>query len=367
MKVNVRRVQTGMAAASALLAATGTGTLGCAGESQGTSDEQDLTGVAANPGSAQLELSPGPTGGFTTALLNSTTDEFVRVGETIKVVLPAWLLWETIYPNDPVPDDARLKKLKLTVKASFLDKKTTLTTKTLTLAGWGGTSYSLNATTTQLVIPAKTDSLTLAITIKDGANSAASAQIGSPQLPAVPVFGGALPAKSLLLDNNSGVLRQRVVDGDLLVKGATATIGFSDWRADQIVDKTSLNLQIGTATFNGRFGQMTSPIFGTLSYVVSYAVSFDGGQTFQPEKQLTPTTASRLLGAGRTDYEGAELVPATATQMLFYAHVKAVLTADYAPYPTVTQKWYSDNQQVQLKDAYDNPSGAFTNYVFPLQ
>lgn len=367
MKVNVRRVQTGMAAASALLATTGTGTLGCAVEEQASSDEQDLTGVAANPGSAQLELQPGPTGGFSTSLLNSTTDEFVRVGETIKVVLPAWLLWETLYPSDPVPDDTRLKKLKLTVKASFLDKTTTLSTKTLTVASWTGTSFSLNATTTQLVIPAKTDSLTLAITIKDSMNAAVSAQVGLPQLGAVPVFGGALPAKSLLLDNHSGVLRQRVVDGDLLVKGSTATIGFSDWRADQIVDKTSLNLQIGMATFNGRFGQTTSPIFGTLSYVVSYAVSFDGGQTFHPEKTLAPSTGSRLLGPGRTDYEATEAIPATATQMLFYGHVKAVLTADYSGYQSVTQKWYADNQQVPLKDAYDNPSGAFTNYVFPLQ
>jgi hypothetical protein len=367
MKVNVRRVQTGMAAASALLAATGAGTMGCAVDSEATSDEQDLTGVAANPGSAQIELQPGPTGGFGTQLLNSTTDEFVRVGETIKVVLPAWLVWETLYPTDPIPDDTRLKKLKLTVKASFLDKTTTLSSKTLTVASWTGTSFGLNATSTQLVIPAKTDSLTLTITVKDGLNAAASVTIGAPQLGPVPVFGGALPGKSLLLDNTSGVLRQRVVDGDLLVKGSTATIGFSDWRADQIVGKTNLDLQIGTASFNGRFGPQVSPIYGTLSYVVSYAVSFDGGQTFHPEKTLAPSAASRLLGPGRTDYEATEAIPASATQMLFYGHVKAVLTADYTPYPSVTQKFYADNQQVQLKDAYDNPSGPFTNYAFPLQ
>jgi hypothetical protein len=28
---------------------------------------------------------------------------------------------------------------------------------------------------------------------------------------------------------------------------------------------------------------------------------------------------------------------------------------------------YADGQQVLLKDAYDNPNGAFTNYAFQLQ
>jgi hypothetical protein len=96
-------------------------------------------------------------------------------------------------------------------------------------------------------------------------------------------------------------------------------------------------------------------------------VSVDGGQTFLPEQHLTANTSSRLVGAGRTDYEGAQALPAGATQLLVYGHVKATLVADYTQYSNVVTKMYADGQQVLLKDAYDNPNGAFTNYTFQLQ
>jgi hypothetical protein len=370
MKVHVRRVQTGVAAASTLLVATGAGTIGCA-EDAPEAEGYGVTDEALNPGSAQLELQLGNPGSLGVQLTSSTTDEFVRVGETLKLALPAWILWDTLYPDQSMPDDARVKQLSATVKVSFLDKTTTLSAKTLSIASWSGTMYGLYAYTNQLVVPAKTDTIEMSLTIKDAADTSASITIGQAQMSAVPVFGGDLPNKSLLFDNTTGgALRQRVVDGDLLVKGSTVTIGYTDWRADQIVDKTNLNTQIGTATVSSRFGQMEAPIYGKLTYVVSYGVSFDGGQTFQPEKTLAADTSSRLfslLGANRTDYESTETIPTGAPNLQLYAHVKAYLLADYTPYPNVTQKMYADNEQVLLKDAYDNPNGAFSNYTFQLQ
>ncbi|APR79036.1 Hypothetical protein A7982_04383 [Minicystis rosea] len=141
----------------------------------------------------------------------------------------------------------------------------------------------------------------------------------------------------------------------------------TDWRADQIVDKTSLNLQIGTPMYSGRFGTYEAPIYGTLVYDVAVGVSLDGGATFQTEQPLVANTASRVLGAGRTDYEGKVTVPSTAQKLLVYGHVKATLVADYTKFSNVAQKWYSDGQHVVLKDAYDNPSGSFSNSDFPLQ
>lgn len=366
MKVTVRRIQTGVAAASTLLAAAGGATLGCADEAapDGAYDTGDQ---AINPGSAELELSLGLPGSMNLSLVNSTTDEFVRTGETLRFSLPAWLLWETIHPSDPLPDDARLQQLTATIKVSFVDKTTTLSTKTVTITGWSGTLYGLYAHTAQFTVPAKTDTLKLTLTIKDTADPTASASLGQTQISQIPVFGGDLPNKSLLFDNNAGVLRQRVVDGDLLVKGSTMTLGFTDWRADQIIDKLSLNTQIGTALYSSRFGLTEAPIYGTLQYEVSYSISFDGGQTFGAETLLTANTASRLVGAGRTDYEGTAPIPAAATALAMYAHVKAFLIADYSKYSNVQQKWYADNQQVFLKEAYDNPNGAFTNYTFQLQ
>jgi hypothetical protein len=367
MKVTVRRVEAGVAAASTLLMATGAGTVGCAEDTQG-SEEYGLNNEALNPGSGQIELQLGNPGTMNAQLTSSTTDEFVRVGEALKVQIPGWLLWETLYPNDPVPtDDARLKKLKMTLKVSFVDKTKVLSTKSLSTSTWTGTQYGLEAASAQFIVPAKTDLLKLTLTVKDAADATKSATLSDTQLTQIPVFGGALPDKSLLLDNNNGTLRQRVVDGDLLVKGSTVSLGYTDWRADQVVDKSSLNLQIGTAVFNGRFGQTTAPIYGAISYEVSYAVSFDGGQTFAAEKALTANTASRLVGAGRTAFEATQVVSKTATQMLLYAHVKAYMIADYSKYTNVSQQWYANNQQILLKDGYDNPSGAYSNYVFQLQ
>lgn len=365
MRVTIRRVEAGVAAASTLLVAASAGTLGCAAE-EPESEEYGLNDYGVNPGSAQLEIQFGAPGQMNLALINSTTDEFVRVGENLKMVLPGWLLWETLYPSDPVPDDARLKQLKATVKVSFIDKTKTLSSKSVSISTWSGSQYGLTALTTQFKIPAKTDTLKLTLTIKDAANASASATLSQAQMAAVAVFGGDLPNKSLLFDNDNGTKRERVIDGDALVKGSTVSLGYSDWRADQIVDKTSLNLQIGKATFSGRFGPYTAPIFGTLSYQVSYGAAFDDGN-FQAEKPLAANTASRTLGPNRTAYEGTEKIPAGAAKMLMYGHVKAYLKADYSKYQNVTEKWYADNAEVLLKDAYDNPSGSFSNYVFTTQ
>lgn len=365
MRVTVRRVEAGVAAASTLLVAASAGTLGCAAETQ-EAEEYGLNDFGVNPGSAELELQLGVPGQMNVALMNSTTDEFVRVGESLKLTMPAWLLWETLYPTEPVPDDARLKQLKATVKVSFIDKTKTLSSKSVSISTWSGSQYGLKALTTQFKIPTKTDTLKLSLTIKDAANTSASVTLTQAQMGTVAVFGGDLPNKTLLFDNNNGTLRERVIDGDTLLKGSVASLGYSDWRADQIVDKTNLNLQIGQATFSGRFGPYTAPIYGTLSYEVSYGVSFDGGVTFAAEKALAASTASRTLGPGRTAYEGSEKLPAGATQMMMYAHVKAYLHADYSKYQNVTEKWYADNADVMIKEGYDNPSGAFSNYVFAI-
>ncbi|APR80498.1 Hypothetical protein A7982_05845 [Minicystis rosea] len=365
MKVTVRRIQTGVAAASTLLVATGA--LGCADEGPDGGESIDIGSQAVNPGSARLELQLGGAGALDLLLTQSTTDEFVRVGETLDFALPAWLLWETLYPNDGLPDDTRLAELRATVKVSFFDKSTTLSSKTLTISTFNPTQSGLYAYTTELVVPQKTDTIKLTLTIKDAADTTKSITLGQSSIREIPVFGGDLPNKTLFFDNDAGVLRHRVVDGELLVHGSTVTLGYADWRADQIVDKTSLDLQIGTATFNGRFGQYQAPIYGTLKYIVSYGISFDGGQTFQTEKALTGNTASRLVSAGRTAYEGTESIPAAANEIQLYGHVKAYLVADYSKYQNVSAKWYGDNEEVLKKDAYDNPSGAFSNYVLPLQ
>jgi hypothetical protein len=136
---------------------------------------------------------------------------------------------------------------------------------------------------------------------------------------------------SLLLDVDSGELRQRVAGGDRLTRGSTVTIGFSAARAERLVDRRKRDLQ----------GQ------GELTYRIAYAVSFDGGASFAREKRLT----SRRTDEGAVVFEAAQEIPAEAASMLLYAHVQAVLAGE---------------REIVLADVYDNPGGAFTNYAFEL-
>lgn len=370
LKVRIHRIgqATGAVGASIVVAGSGAQATGCHGDPPAPAHESTgRTAAPINAGRATLVLQLGAPGTATFSLTSASLDEFVRVDQLLAISVPAWLAWETLYPSDPMPDDdARLGKLSFTAKVAFRDVDHRLTTATLHSSKYVGTSFAAELHANEFRIPAKTDALRVTITLHDAANPAAAAELGAGAIPDVPVFGGELPDKSLLFDNTGAAKRTRVVDLGNLLASSTVTLGFSDWRADQVVDKTSLNQQIGTAQFAGRFGTYEAPIYGVLSYEVYAGTSVDGGATFAAEQRLAADTASRLLGAGRTAYVGAVAIPATSTQLLSYFHVKAFLTADYSKFTNVKTKWYSDGQVVLLKEAWDNPSGPSSNYQVPV-
>jgi hypothetical protein len=167
------------------------------------------------------------------------------------------------------------------------------------------------------------------------------ASIRSAPADAAPEVPEAPPRVTLLLDEDSGVLRQRLVGGDRLARGSTVAIRFTAARADRLVHRAKLDLRIGMAH--------EAPVHGTLVHRIAYAVSFDGGATFAPEKPLE----ARALDTGAVVHEATQVIPADAASMLLYAHVKALLVAD--------------GQVTEIADVYDNPGGAFTNYAFDLR
>jgi hypothetical protein len=359
MKVNVRRVRAGMTAGAA----------GCspADGDEGPASVDSSGEPLAAPGSGDLELQLGPASALHVQLTSSTTDEFVRVGQELRGALPGYILWQTLHPNDPVPDDARLSQLDAKLSVQSFDRAQLVSTHDLAATERQSTLYGLYAYTGRLLVPARTDTLQFELTLTDAANPQASAHLDATQIGHVPVFGGDLPNKTLLFDQNQGVLRQRVLEGGALVAGARVTLGYTDWRADQMVDRTNLDTQIGVATGFGRFGQYQQSIHGKLVFEVAVGIHFNDAAGWRPELLLAANTSSRMLGAGRTDYEAEQIVPAGVDSMSIYGHVKAILVADYTPYENITQKWYQDGERVLLKDVYDNPNGAFTNYDFRLQ
>lgn len=367
IRVSVRRAGTGIAAASSLLVAAGA-PMGCTFEADDAGEDLSAEAEAAlTPGSGTLALD-GWTGNLRVMLSASSTDEFLRAGELLQMELPAWLLWDALYPGTALPNDlTRLQKLAATVSVVVIDKGTTIATLKVPVASYNGADpYALDAITKSFTIPSKADALKFEILVTDAMAPGVSKVIGQNELTVLPVFGGELPDKNLLFDSVQTTKRQRVIEGDDPIAGAKLNLAFSDWRADVLVDKSSLDLQIGKAQSATRFGIVIVPIYGKLVHEVSYGVYFDDGGGWRPEVALTPNAASRSLGANRTAYEGTVLVPAKARRMAMYAHVKSYLVADYTGIQSITEKWYADGQKVDKAEAYDNPSGAFTNYTFSV-
>ncbi len=379
LRVKIQRVGKGIATASSLVVAVGNGaaSMGCtmdAGDAGDAGDELVAEAESAMvAGSGTFDLGGWP-GYLSMTLGQSSTDEFVRAGETLNFRLPAWLLWETIYPNDPVPDGTtqagqdRLQQLSATVSVRCYDQQTLTSTLSAVSNGWVLVSPGdLRATTVSVVVPADTDALGIVIDVSDAANPGASGQITEAELGSTAVFGGELPAKSILFDTYNSQYQNRTLEGDDPVAGAQITLGYTDWRADQLVDRSTINTQIGEAQGWGRFGAYTTPIYGQVVHVVDYGVYFDDGGGWRSEQQLPENGASRFLSEGRKAYEKSFTVPENANHMSLYFHVKTYVVADYSSYQNVTNKWYGDGEWVQMREAWDNPYGAYTNFEFNVQ
>lgn len=372
LRVRVKRVTAQIAAASGMAAAASA--MGCAdlgAEAPRDDAQEEDVNEAKSPffgGEVKFDISGWP-GGVETVdfvISEATTDEFLRVGQKLTFDFPAITLWDWLHPGAPPPALSDLQKLHATIEIVAHDEgKPFATLKAQTVSFSGNDIFSLRAVTDTVVIPHKTDQLQFSMFIEDPPGNkqlTLTKDVFVPQ----PVFGGALPEKSLLFDSTPG-FRQRVIEGDDPVAGASLRIGYTDYRADTLVDASMIDRQIGTQMQSGRFGQVTVPLFGTLEHEVSYAVMFDDGAGWQAEAALQPEKSSRFLGAGRTSYEAEIAISGKATGMSMYLHVKTYLVATYPNGAGIT-KWYGDGEKVLKADKYDNPGGqAFVNYEFSIE
>jgi hypothetical protein len=372
VKVTIRRLRAGLAGASGLVLLQPADT-GCAAPvaapSIGTTASAD---TAIDPGTGVLMPSPYWTPSGTTHYSIAATgsvDEFVRVGEKLTFNIPAYQLWTGVKPNDAIPDVATLESLQATFQVAFLSKGDVVGRATPTVTSWTGDAfYDLVGSTSAFVIPEKTDTLEIGLVIVDPSDGT-RVELADLDFDTVPVFGGELPLKHVLFDNQGTTLRQRIVEGGGLLPNGTVLVTYTDWRADEIVGKTSLDRQIGTAQSYSRFGLITVPIFGRIEYVVTagYSYQADWGFTTYP---LTATQTSRVINqAGRTAYESTLYVPNGSTDLQMYFRVQAYLVADYSSYgSSVLTRKYNQGDRILMKDAYDNKNGkAFSNYDVPVE
>ena len=377
LKIRIHRVGSTLAASSLLFQLGAAGLAGAAATGCIAPDVPDAgaasreQGRAAGAATLELGYSSSVPGALDLAVTASTTDEFVRTGEKLKVSVPGWLAWQTLHPNDPTPDAARTKKLRIEAHAKFLSNGQVVKTKVIKSSAntWTGDNYYnlVTVTSKSVTVPDDIDAVAIDIVLKDLGDAAATATIGADAVGPVQVFGGQGDLRHVLFDNDAGDLRERVVEDEPLISGASAVVSYTDWRANTLVDSYSINRQIGVVQGWGRFGQFSMPIFGDLVNEVSMGWYADDAQGWRPEAALPAVTDSRLLPEGRKTFQTELALSAGTTKLAAWFHVKTYLVADYSKYGNVTQSFYQQGDKILVAEKWDNPSGSYSNYEYGLE
>ncbi|HSO37004.1 MAG TPA: hypothetical protein VLT33_30980 [Labilithrix sp.] len=373
IKVRVlRSVQAGLTGMSGLVALS-SGVAACTAEEApddgSISDESALT--TTNPGTGVLELAwdyATPLG-YSFSARNST-DEYVRAGEKMTFSIPLHFLWSRLYPDAATPDDlARLKKLSAKVKVLYSRPGSALaSSKVATNGTFSGTqTYDVAALTGAFTVNKKAQGLRFEIVVSDAADATKKATVAATDLPEIPVFGGTLPSKTALFDTSGSTFRQRMIEGGKPVAGASLAIGYTDWRVATLVDSSSIDRTIGTATSFGRFGAFTMPIYGELVHEVTYAAAVDGA--WSAEQALTANAKSRLMPPnGRVAYEGSLAIPASGQKLEIYFHVRTFLVVDYTKLTNVISRKYQQGERILVREKWDNENAAAgDNYDFTTE
>lgn len=356
----------------ATLTGVGAGALACA-----VPTEQ-----AASSSSAADTLTAAGTGVITLGNVSlsyastSDGDEFIRVGETLSLVAPwndmYWYAGSAVNGGEygtPPGQGAPPPGYTVNATISFLGPDGSLaSTQVLPLtfdANGNGTSDSFT-------VPSAPH-FTVAFTIYDPSNNAY--QVTDVENTNFPVFGAYLPNKEVLFDNDgSGATRERVIEGGSLVAGANVTLSYTDWRADRMVNKDSLNLTIGQGESYSRFGNMLVNIQGVLSYNIQAVYSTDGGNTWSNPVTLNANADSDALNdaPGRTAYETTLTLPNGASDFRVAFQIQAILTAN--PNYQYVNNWYDSpngapyqlGAQYTLADVWDNDGAADGYYDFSV-
>jgi hypothetical protein len=321
----------------------------------------------ANPGTASLNLvNTYGDYAFECQIASSTTDEFIRSGETLSISLPAYFIWLNIHPSsydDPGAD--RIKQTKADITATFYDKHgAAVSSTTVSTTNWAGDGlWGLTASTSSFTVPANVAQVKFAIAYSDAGDTSVSGKIDESAVRPITVVGGDLPNKVAFFDNNMSELRQRILEGGNPVLGANLSIVYTDYRADTVVDASKLDRSIGTMQAYTRFGSSTQNIIGQIVHEVYAGISFDG-KTFGAEVQLTENKKSTYLPYnGRTAYETAFAIPQTAAKVAVYYHVRTYLIVDYSMYgSSVLSRKYNQGDRILLAEKWDNPAGSSSNY-----
>jgi len=374
MKVKVRKLGAAVITASnVVLAAQGAVGCGSSAADAVAPDQHEVElGSASSaysvtdPGSGVLTLN-GTWGDYQMecSLAESTTDEFVRSGETLALQIPAYQIWQALHPDHWEPPEVdRVKQTSVAVTALFYRDGEQVGSTTVKTSTWTGDDYwMLQAKTDTFVVPQGVDEVRFALAYTDAGDGTAAASVDASVVRPLTVFGGDLPDKAVLFDSDGTNLRNRVIEGGGPVAGANVLFGYTEYRADTVVDASKIDRRIGKAQGFTRFGTAIQDIYGELVHEVTMGVYFDDQQGWRAETPMTATTGSVFAPQPwRKVYQANVAVPANARKMQVYYHVKTWLVVDYSRYGSVTEQWYQQGQRILVAERWDNPQGPGTNF-----
>lgn len=380
LNVKVRKIGVLVAGATSMLAMSQS-VVGCAFEADkgyGGGDDEESTaqrGQAIEPGSATLmaQMRSWGTGEVGLTVTNWTTDEYIRVGESLSIDVRASDFWWLAHPEggDGYDDIDRLKQLRVKVTAYFYNNGTLTGSTTMDIASWSNASYAyeLIGTTSAFVVPSTADVIQFAFTVTDVGDAAVNVTIPAEQAERVVVFG-ARPMKHVVFDNDYSELRERVIEDGALPRGRDILVGYTDHRVNTVVDASSLNTEIGKQKNYGRFGPDIIPIHGVLEHEVTMGVQLDGqwGQEAPMVQRLDSAMVPRSQPWNRRfAWERLVSIPATSNHVAMYFHVKTYLKVDYSRYPNAVERFYNDGDRILLAERWDNNGGNGVDYHFDTE
>jgi hypothetical protein len=379
LNVKVKKMGALIAGATGMLA-LGQSTMGCAFDASREVQEGDDEPLAhqtqaVEPGSATLTATVQYYNQqeISLTVTNPTTDEFIRVGEKLKVDFRAVDFWWLAHPNggDGYDDINRLKKLNVQVTAHFYQNGSLKSSSAVGIASWSNasSSWELVGTTQEFTVPASTDLVRFSYVVTDADDSSVNVQFTQDQADRLVVFG-ARPEKHVVFDNDFSDLRERVIEDGGLPRGRDILVGYTDHRANTVADTSGINTEIGKQKNYGRFGADIIPIHGMIEHEVTMGVQFNDvwGQEAPMVQRLDSAMVPRSQPWNRRfSFERRVAIPANANQVGMYFHVKTYLKVDYSRYPNAVEKFYADGERILVRDVWDNNGGNGVDYHFATE
>jgi hypothetical protein len=315
---------------------------------------------------------PFPPAGYEFVVADTTTDEYLRSGESVTLAMAAG---DLVGSN---ATDALLAVLGVDVEVTFYRSGFVFSTLSTSGGAFSAAPRGVDrvSKTPPFTIPAGADAVAFLLTARAPPAAPGQASFNGFQLRTVAsvIIGAYPPNKLVLFDTNGSAKRQRILEGGALVAGARASLAYTDYRVATVLDASTLDLTVATVRDVVSRGGGLGPehaVFGTVEYEVSVGTydEVTGWTERVLEPALQNTVAASLLepqgDAVRIAYSSFYDLPRAARSLQLYFHLKAFLVAP-SFYSNAVHVNYPAGSRTLVRERYDNQRGPGTNYDFSL-